>query len=514
MSSEFQLPALAGFGEWGPSYVRAKAPVLFNQDANLRASLWYDQEEAKPEQDRREAFLNSIFTKNEQAVLQERLVAYVKDIKDAEAATKRTQFDKTTSRYNAAAKDQYHEPTLSIKPSQVKEIVSIENLWVPRPTYAAPKTKNLLQVCGKLPIFDSNVDKAKFSAQIPLKSEVEVIARKAVTYDEVIHKCVEALKEDKVTCPIVATCDEVLACIMAAPASVNSWDIEVTSIENIIFLDRRDGGNTDKEWVNENATGDDLPSDTVDEDALDSRANLGIESTKVNFAFNTQCATKRFIEEKTEPLKEDSHSRKIVYKYYQYIVNEDLPNEYHLIVRTEVDFAEEGANGSVKPYRAFAVLEYAPPKPTRSYRQDSRVAWADNSSLGAILVDIARKNLGKVARWVAMSMLSEATMKIGFITRKGETSKTHSIGSVYTISPYDCARSINIDSAKMWTSVSVLVESILKSKIEDGGIMRQGGEKQLRIFAGEDSDDEDSDMDEEDEDDSDDEDDDDDEDNE
>lgn len=502
--SEFHLPPLAGFGEWGPSFVTAKAPVVYNQALPLRASLWYDQDAAKPEQELREAFINSVFSKNEQVVLQERLVAYVKDIKDAEAATKRTQYDKSTGRFNAASRDQYHDVTKAVAPSQIKGNIAIDNLWAAKPSFAPPKAKTLLHVCGRPPLYNDSIEKAKFSAPIPLREDVEVINRTAITGDEIVSECVEELHNEGVTCPIVVTSDEVLAAIMAAPATVNSWDIEVLTAEGLIFIDRRDGGNTSVEWVNENANGEELPSDTTDEDAVDSRAHLGVESTKASFAFNVQCAAKGFYQGKTEPLREDTHARKIMYRYYQYIVNEDLPSQYYLIVRSEVDIAETAADGSMKAYRAFGLLEFVPPKPVRSYRPNPSIAWTDSAALSVLLVDVARKNVGKVTRWIIMSYLSDALMKIGFITRKGDSIKTHAVGGVTTISPQDFARSINVDFTKLWSALSTVVEAIIKSKVEVGGIIRQGGEKQLRIFAddaGDSDDDEDGDEEDEDDDD-------------
>lgn len=496
--SEFQLPPTAGFGEWGPSFVSAKAPIVYNQAIPLRACLWYDQDAAKPEQELREPFLNSVFSKNDQVALQERLVAYVKDIKDAEAATKRTQYDKATGRYNAASRDQYHDVTKAIASSQIKRNVPIDSLWAAKPTFAPPKAKTLLHVCGRPPLYNDSVEKAKFSAPIPLREDVEVISRTAIASDEIVSECIAELQEEGVTSPIVVTSDEVLATIMAAPASVNSWDIEILTGEGLIIIDRRDGGNTSVEWVNENANGDELPSDTTDEDAVDSRAHLGVESTKASFAFNVQCAAKGFYQGKTQPLREESHARKIMYRYYQYIVNEGLPSEYYLVVRSEVDIAETSSDGSMKAYRAFGLLEYVPPKPTRSYRPNPSVAWTDSAALSVLLVDVARKNVGKVTRWIVMSYLSDALMKIGFITRKGDTVKNHAIGGVTTISPHDFARSIGIDFTKLWSALSTVVEAITKSQIESGGIIRQGGEKQLRIFADVDSDEEGEDSDEED----------------
>lgn len=499
--SSFNLPPVAGFGEWGPSFATAKAPVVYNQAIPLRASLWFDQDAAKPEQELREEFLNKVFSKQEQVALQERLVAYVKDIKDAEAATKRTQYDKAAGRFNAAARDQYHDVTKAVSPSQIKGVIPIDTLWAPKAAFAAPKAKTLLHVCGRPPLYNDFMEKAKFSAPIPLREDVEVVNRTPITGDEIVAECVSELNNEGVT-SIVVTSDEVLATIMAAPASVNSWDIEVLTAEGLIFIDRRDGGNTSVEWVNENANGDELPSDTTDEDAVDSRAHLGAESTKANFAFNVQCAAKGFFQGKTEPLREDTHSRKIMYRYYQYIVNEDLPNEYYLIVRSEVDIAEKAADGSMKAYRAFGLLEFVPPpKVTRSYRPNPSIAWSDSAALSVLLVDVARKNVGKVTRWIIMSYLSDANMKIGFITRKGDAIKTHAVGGVTTISPHDFARSINIDFTKLWSSLSTVVEAIIKSKVEQGGIIRQGGEKQLRIFADEPESDDDDDSDEEDEDD-------------
>lgn len=254
-----------------------------------------------------------------------------------------------------------------------------------------------------------------------------------------------------------------------------------------------------------------MPSDTTDEDNVDSRAHLGAESTKMSFSFAAQCATKTFLPEKTEPLKEESHSRKIKYCYYLYVVNEGLSTEFHLIVRTEVELAEKAADGSMKPFRAFGLLEFEPVKNVRSYNKPSTtVQWTDSSPIGTILLDVARKNYGKVARWIAMSYLSDAGMKIGFITRKNKeeksTEKTHAIGSVFSISPTDFARSINLDMSSMWASVSAVVDAILKSRVEVGGVIRQGGEKQLRIFADDlgDGDDDEEDDDSEDDDDDDD----------
>lgn len=267
---------------------------------------------------------------------------------------------------------------------------------------------------GTIYPYDKTYDRVNTKNDKPLQVVDRVRYNTSTSDDPIIGELAAAEGESRAK---VFTTDSILALLMCAPRSVNSWDIVLERRGDQLFLDKREGGPTDFITVNENAT--DAPIDSDDPTNINSPASLSLEATYINQNFSSQVVDESgrkltpnpnpFYnpDEETEPLAS------CLYRYRKFDLSISEDEAFDLVVRTEVD-AYQGKKDDRSWLTVKALNEFDP----RAQGSGKAPEWRKqlDTQRGAVVATEMKNNSVKLARWAVQSVLAGADiMKMGYV---------------------------------------------------------------------------------------------------
>nr|ODN81272.1 eukaryotic translation initiation factor 3 subunit D [Cryptococcus depauperatus CBS 7841]ODN99732.1 eukaryotic translation initiation factor 3 subunit D [Cryptococcus depauperatus CBS 7855] len=312
---------------------------------------------------------------------------------------------------------------------------------------------------GNLQAYDKTFDRINTRNEKPLEILNRVRYNPSTSDDPVIAQFAE-----KKQAQVFAT-DSILAVIMAAARSVNSWDIILENRNGQVFFDKRESGPLDYLTVNENAA--DPPIDSDDPNNINSAGSLSLEATYISHNFSSQVSANSSGKVYTpkpnpfySPEVESELPASTLYKYRKFDLSVDEDEQFNIIVRTEAD-AYVGKKENLITVRALN--EYDPRVQGGSGKP---LDWRKNldTQKGAILASEMKNNSAKFARWALQSILVGADqMKMGYISRaNARDAQRHVIVGVQSLKPADFARQMNVSVANGWGIVRTIADLVLK----------------------------------------------------
>ncbi|KIR53284.1 eukaryotic translation initiation factor 3 subunit D [Cryptococcus gattii Ru294] len=312
---------------------------------------------------------------------------------------------------------------------------------------------------GTVQAYDKAFDRINTRNEKPLEIVNRVRYNPSTSDDPIISQYAE-----KKEAQIFAT-DSILAVLMCAGRSVNSWDIILEHRNGQVFFDKRESGPLDYITVNENAA--DPPVDSDDASNINSAGSLSLEATYISHNFSSQVSANSKSKAYTpnpnpfySPEVESEPPASTLYKYRKFDLAIDEEEQFDVIVRTEADayLGKKEVLVTVK-----ALNEYDPRVQGGSGKP---LDWRKNldTQKGAILASEMKNNSAKFARWAIQSILAGAEqMKMGYISRANpRDAQRHTIVGVQSFKPVDFARQMNVSLSNGWGIVRTIADLVLK----------------------------------------------------
>lgn len=311
---------------------------------------------------------------------------------------------------------------------------------------------------GSLFLVDKTVDKASVRSSISLRKVPEPKPFHLSAMEDPVIKKLASLGKGN-----IFTTDVALAVLMAAPRSVNSWDMVVQRSGSSLFLDVREGSSIYDTTVNETAV--DAPDDEQKE-SMNSMSQLYAEASYINHCFLQQCLLKQQAPVNTEDgdkaLRDAWAGRPndVVlpqgksYRYRRWELSEDL----NLIVRCEVDAALRTRDDSLAYITIKALNEF-----------DSKISGIDwrqklESQKAAVLANELKNNRNKLARWTCQALIAGADyIKVGFVSRHhAKDPNTHFILGQQLYKPEEFAKQIELKTDNAWGIVVNVMQHLMQ----------------------------------------------------
>ncbi|WVO21876.1 eukaryotic translation initiation factor 3 subunit D [Cryptococcus decagattii] len=312
---------------------------------------------------------------------------------------------------------------------------------------------------GTVQAYDKAFDRINTRNEKPLEIVNRVRYNPSTSDDPIISQYAE-----KKEAQIFAT-DSILAVLMCAGRSVNSWDIILEHRNGQVFFDKRESGPLDYITVNENAA--DPPVDSDDVSNINSAGSLSLEATYISHNFSSQVSANSKSKAYTpkpnpfySPEVESEPPASTLYKYRKFDLAIDEEEQFDVIVRTEADayLSKKEVLVTVK-----ALNEYDPRVQGGSGKP---LDWRKNldTQKGAILASEMKNNSAKFARWAIQSILAGAEqMKMGYISRANpRDAQRHTIVGVQSFKPVDFARQMNVSLSNGWGIVRTIADLVFK----------------------------------------------------
>lgn len=328
-------------------------------------------------------------------------------------------------------------------------------------------------------MFVKAAETAKTNAPIELCYELkdkdkDIVFSRGNAFDDAFLR--EYIKTVPGQYPVVVTSDDVLATLMASGRSVHSWHIQMFRFKRFVFLNKSEHGRVDNEWVGEN----NLETGPTESDAseMDRITALAEESTKVNRYFRHQCKAPKTAQVKTEPSALGKTAS--MFRYREYVLNDKTSGKYVMLVRSEIDAAQEDPNNKneFQFLRIFGLLEHLPSQGDKTWTRNL------DHSTATVLMNEVKTNNFKFCRWLAQTVLAGAhLMKVGFVSRvtelKNETVKNekgdivhevkrvprndkHVIVAVETCEPLKFATQTGVQFSNLWYTANLYISAFLK----------------------------------------------------
>ncbi|KAL7422219.1 hypothetical protein Q5752_002865 [Cryptotrichosporon argae] len=336
---------------------------------------------------------------------------------------------------------------------------------------------------GTLQAYDRAYDRVTTRAERPLEIVDRLRYNPSASDDPVL-----AGLADTKAATVFAT-DGVLAVLMCAPRSVNSWDIVFERRGDQLFLDKRDGGAFDFVTVNENA-GDNAPADDAADATggqLNTASALSLEATYINHNFASQVISPS--SKPYTPSPNPFHSAddgdadslaSALYRYRKFDLSVAEDEELSLVVRTEVD-AYVDKRSTLALVRALN--EYDP----RAQAGGKTPEWRKGleTQRGAIVANEMKNNSAKLARWAVQGVLAGADqIKMGFITRANpRDAQRHTIVGVHSYKPLDFARQMNVSLANGWGIVRTFCDLVLQQPEGKYVLVKDPNAPSLKLYS-------------------------------
>lgn len=319
-----------------------------------------------------------------------------------------------------------------------------------------------LAFCGVLPFFDRSLDRV--TAKTPRRLRVSNVEypRLTTTEDPIIRRIAGSGEGS-----VFAT-SAILALIMTASRSVQSWDVIVHRIGGKLFLDKRDGSMADYITVNE--TSHDPPKDEknmINDDVINSFQKLAVEATAINENFIQQVVSETDVHayDEVDPFLDEVEGKaaRVGYRYRKW----DLGDGMEVVARCELDgaFKPSSEGGKPVPITIRALNEYF----DSGMRRVTDWRGKLDTQRAAVLATEVKNNAAKLARWTAEAIMADADrIKFGFVSRmRANDNENHVILGTQMYRPRDFATQIALNAGKMWGTLKGVLDLCYKL-LEDG----------------------------------------------
>ncbi|OEL27914.1 Eukaryotic translation initiation factor 3 subunit D [Dichanthelium oligosanthes] len=360
------------------------------------------------------------------------------------------------------------KPSVDIQPEwSVKEQIPFSSFS--KLSFAVADQPEDLLVCGAVEFYDRAFDRVTPRAERRLERFKSRNFFKVTTTDDPV---IRRLAEND-TATVFAT-DTILAALMCAPRSVQSWDIVIQRVGNKLFFDKRDGSQLDLLTVNETAQ-EPLPEAKED---MNSAHSLAVEATYVNQNFSQQVllrnGEKVTFDEPNPFATEGEEAASVAYRYRRW----KLDDETSLVARCEVHAVNVDPRGERQFLTLNALNEFDPKVTGVDWRKKLE------TQRGAVLATELKNNANKLARWTAQALLAGADMmKLGYVSRLHPRDHyNHSILSVIGYKPRDFAAQINLNTANMWGIVKSIVDVCMKLGEGKYVLVKDPVKPQVRLY--------------------------------
>jgi translation initiation factor 3 subunit D len=315
-----------------------------------------------------------------------------------------------------------------------------------------------IQTCGFLEYYDNKYDQLSVKSAAHLqrfenKSFHSVTTTEDPNIREIAAGVVEEIANGTEKKHVVFATDSILATMMAATRSVNSWDLtfDVVNIDEhsrCVFIDKRD----DADYVAVNETARDPPQGEAAQE-------LAEELLLVTQQFSQQvlkAGSKQYKPpnaEKSPFASEDEDVASALYRYRRW----KLPNNTFLYARTQLDGVAKHGGGKEVLYRVYALLEYDPKLTDWRRKLESQA--------GAVMATEIKNNAAALAKWTCQSILSGADqMKLGYVARSTPSNRMeHDLLLCQHYQPMDFSMSnISLNPRNMWGIVRHVIDICTK----------------------------------------------------
>lgn len=323
---------------------------------------------------------------------------------------------------------------------------------------AVPQAEDILK-CGELLKYDESNDRLNLRTTKPLKLAADTSFVYAGTLEDPVLE--KLISEKKGT--VFAT-DEILAYLMTLTRSAKTWDIILTRVGDVLFIDKRDDAQMEILTVNENFTDRVFEKDEARQKMpYNSPEKLGVEATAINQSFLVQALKKDEATPQGNPnpfTEEGEQPRQpICYAYRAWQVG-----SHKLVARTEIHASlpvKSAPNQPDKKINVYALNEF-------DSKLSGNVDWRQklDNQKGAVMANEMKNNSGKIARWTAQSLLAGVdTMKLGFVSRVSPVEPTkHVILGVNTVRPRDVAMQITLNERNMWGILKYIIDLVMSKE--------------------------------------------------
>eukprot|EP00669_Euglena_mutabilis_P001894 TRINITY_DN12483_c0_g1_i1.p1 TRINITY_DN12483_c0_g1~~TRINITY_DN12483_c0_g1_i1.p1 ORF type:complete len:299 (-),score=113.63 TRINITY_DN12483_c0_g1_i1:198-1094(-) len=240
---------------------------------------------------------------------------------------------------------------------------------------------------------------------------------------------------------------------MAAPRSMNSWDLSVEIIESdgakLLFFDKRD----DFDLLPVNETSREPPPA---EQGLALAEELALVTQRLSQTILKK-AVKRTALPRCGPNPFASRGEDVasaLYRYRQWRLDKGV----QLVARCQLDGATKSAsNPKTEFYKLYALHEYDPR--LTDWRRKLE------TSAGAVLATEIKNNSCTLAKYAARAILAGAdSMKIGFVARVNPQNRLeHCVLQLQQYDPMHFARqNLALNPRNMWAIVRAIADACLK----------------------------------------------------
>ncbi|WVZ69372.1 hypothetical protein U9M48_018169 [Paspalum notatum var. saurae] len=375
---------------------------------------------------------------------------------------------RTHHQFNRGGPSSSAKPSVDIQPEwSVKEQIPFSSFS--KLSFAVADQPEDLLVCGAIEYYDRAYDRVTPRAERRLERFKSRNFFKVTTTDDPV---IRRLAEND-TATVFAT-DTILAALMCAPRSVQSWDIVIQRVGNKLFFDKRDGSQLDLLTVNETAQ-EPLPEAKED---INSAHSLAVEATYVNQNFSQQVllrnGEKVTFDEPNPFATEGEEAASVAYRYRRW----KLDDETSLVARCEVHAVNVDLRGERQFLTLNALNEFDPKVTGVDWRKKLE------TQRGAVLATELKNNANKLARWTAQALLAGADMmKLGYVSRLHPRDHyNHSILSVVGYKPREFAAQINLNTANMWGIVKSIVDVCMKLGEGKYVLVKDPVKPQVRLY--------------------------------
>eukprot|EP00178_Gracilaria_changii_P002869 TRINITY_DN1420_c0_g1_i1.p1 TRINITY_DN1420_c0_g1~~TRINITY_DN1420_c0_g1_i1.p1 ORF type:complete len:536 (+),score=72.94 TRINITY_DN1420_c0_g1_i1:211-1818(+) len=333
--------------------------------------------------------------------------------------------------------------------------------------------------CGVVPFYDRSADRITAKSPKPLRV-VDVEYPRVTTTDDPVIRRIAGGGEGTV----FAT-GAILAILMAAPRSVQSWDIIVQRIGGKLFFDKRDGSLADFITVSE--TSHDPPKDEKSlsgDEAINSFQKLSDEATRINENFIQNVVSRNHVHKYPEenPFLDEVEGKaaNVAYKYRKW----SLGGEVIVVARCDIDaaFAPSSDGEEPIPITIRALNEYFDP----TARQSTDWRGKLDTQRGAVLATEVKNNAAKLARWTAEAILANSgRIKFGFVSRtRMNKNDSHIILGTQMYRPKEFASQIAFNTNSMWGVLKGIID-ICYNNLKDGEkgvLMKDPNKPIIRLY--------------------------------
>uniref|UniRef100_A0A7S0YIB3 Eukaryotic translation initiation factor 3 subunit D n=1 Tax=Hemiselmis tepida TaxID=464990 RepID=A0A7S0YIB3_9CRYP len=274
---------------------------------------------------------------------------------------------------------------------------------------------------------------------------------------------------------------------MAAPRSVNSWDIVIQRVGGALYMDAREGCSLYETHVNETAV--DAPDDEQKENPMNGMTALAAEAGDVNYCYTQQCLNKTQAPIPADVGPEDlrrawgsmppdvaTPPQGKVYRYRKFALSDELT----VVVRCEVDAAMQTRDDKLAYLTVKALNEF-----------DSKLSGVDwrqklESQRAAVIANELKNNRNKLTRWTCQALITGSDyLKLGFVSRlHAKDNQNHFVLGQQLYRPEEFAKQIELKTDNAWGIVSSVCDMLMKlpESQEDRYLMVKDPNKQLLNF--------------------------------